>query len=46
MSKQYEPLHHTTTEYGHLAYGNAYFREEFPMKFVSTEVSQIFNFIS
>ena len=34
----YEPLLHTTSAFGHLPYGNKYFREEFPMKFISQKV--------
>lgn len=34
----YEPLHHTNTQYGHLPYGNEYFREEKPDRFVVQQV--------
>lgn len=34
----YEPLHHTSTQYGHLPYGNEYFREERPDRFVVQQV--------
>ncbi|KAF6022748.1 SPATA17 [Bugula neritina] len=35
--REYEPLHHTKTEYGHIVYGNAYFREEHLDKFVTSQ---------
>ena len=37
-SESYEPLLHSTSQYGHLPYGNQYFREEFPDKFVAKVV--------
>ncbi|XP_067942283.1 spermatogenesis-associated protein 17-like [Watersipora subatra] len=35
--RNYEPLHHTQTTYGHIPYGTAYFREEHSNKFISTQ---------
>ena len=39
--RDYEPLHHTQTAYGHLPYGTAYFREEHPQQFVVPQVSAL-----
>lgn len=39
--RQYEPLLHTTSKYGHLQYGTRFFRETNDSKNISHEVSSI-----
>ncbi|KAI0215949.1 hypothetical protein LSAT2_031977 [Lamellibrachia satsuma] len=37
----YERLMHTDSKYGHIPYGREYFREEFPHRFLSTEIFKL-----
>lgn len=41
VTKTYEPQLHTTSAYGHLPYGNQFFREEFQDKFVSKPFERV-----